>query len=631
MAKKLFWNKANAGAGLAKALATLSEEYPIAEGKGSPSLVFKPGRPDGEIEVSRDGGNLLISYGSFADALRGVGAALADTVPTGKSLLEKRPFTTFGIMLDCSRNAVMRADYVKRWLRRLALFGFNMVMLYTEDTYKVPGEPFFGFFRGAYTPEELKGLDAYAANLGIEMIGCIQTLGHLDQILKWNAFRNVKDTGGVILAEEPASYDLIRKMVGVYAECFRSRRIHVGMDEAWDLGRGQYINRFGFRREFEIFNDHIAKVIGICKEKGLKPMIWSDMYFRLGSKKGEYYDTESVVPDDVKAMIPKDVQLVYWDYYHTEEAQYLDMIKRHRDLGHQPVMASGVWTWARVWYEQSITERAGGPCVRASRKAGLKELFFTMWGDDGGYCEYESSLAGLAWAAEISYGGSEGEALKKRFKAVCGAEYDAVLLGSALEEPTLGGRLDGPWGGAACSVLWDDPLYGLFYETMKARKDGYWDMALEHYTSAAKALRRFSKATAPVDLAHASALAEFMVAKIALRGKLVGAYASRKKPKLASVVKDAKALVKLAEKLEASFRRQWLARNKPFGYEVVQARMGALRQRFLEVATRVKELLSGEIDSIAELDEAANIPKDAFAKSGVRVNFARLITPSSIL
>ena len=62
----------------------------------------------------------------------------------------------------------MTVDHFKRWLRRLSLMGYNMAMLYTEDTYKLPDEPYFGYLRGAYTMEEIKKLDAYAAKLGIE-------------------------------------------------------------------------------------------------------------------------------------------------------------------------------------------------------------------------------------------------------------------------------------------------------------------------------------------------------------------------------------------------------------------------------------------------------------------------------
>ncbi len=361
MPASLYWKKDAVDAKLADALKTLGQEYPLREGDGSPTVALTGGAPAGTLEVSRDGETYSVRYGSVADALRGLGLVLADLPEEpGQVIKESCPFTTLGIMLDCSRNAVMTVDYAKRWLRRLALLGYNMVMLYTEDTYKLPGEPMFGFMRGAYTPQELRSLDDYAASLGIELIGCIQTLAHLEQILKWNVYKGIQDTSSVMLVDEPATYDLVTKMIETYATNLRSRRIHIGMDEAWDLARGQYINRFGYRREFDVFNDHLNKVVAICDKAGVKPMIWSDMYFRLGSKTHDYYDTSAVIPDDVVKQIPQQAELVYWDYYHDDEDTYLKMIDIHRKMGHEPLMASGVWTWSHLWYGQGITERTAG-------------------------------------------------------------------------------------------------------------------------------------------------------------------------------------------------------------------------------------------------------------------------------
>ena len=62
------------------------------------------------------------------------------------------------------------------------------------------------------------------------------------------------------------------------------------MDEAWDIGLGKYLADNGYRRRFDILSEHLKRVVEITKKLGLSPMIWSDMYFRLGSKTGEYYD-----------------------------------------------------------------------------------------------------------------------------------------------------------------------------------------------------------------------------------------------------------------------------------------------------------------------------------------------------
>ena len=92
-------------------------------------------------------------------------------------------FRHFGTMIDCSRNAVMSVPSVKRWIDLTSDLGYNTLMLYTEDTYEVDGHPYFGYMRGRYSQEELKEIDAYALSKGMELIPCIQTLGHFTALL----------------------------------------------------------------------------------------------------------------------------------------------------------------------------------------------------------------------------------------------------------------------------------------------------------------------------------------------------------------------------------------------------------------------------------------------------------------
>ena len=315
------------------------------------------------------GKKALIEYSDLTAALRGVGRLLSEEKPPQKEIIEETNFKTAGIMLDCSRNAVMKVEHFKGWLRKMALLGFNMAMLYTEDTYELPGEPYFGYQRGRYTAEELREIDDYAASLGIEMIGCIQTLAHLEQILKWSEYAQIKDTPRVMLIGEKKTYELIEKMIRHFARHYRSRRIHIGMDEAEHFGRGRYMDLHGYKPSFDLFNEHLQKVVKLCKKYGLEPMLWSDMYFCMGSKSGNYYDKACKIPNSVKAKIPKDVRLVYWDYYHPDEAFYLDWIKRHRALGSEPIMASGIWTWHSLWYDRQ-SDRAKRRRVRASLQEG---------------------------------------------------------------------------------------------------------------------------------------------------------------------------------------------------------------------------------------------------------------------
>ena len=73
-------------------------------------------------------------------------------------------------MLDCSRNAVMKVCEVKRFIDYIAQMGYNALELYTEDTFEVIDEPFFGYLRGRYSIAELREIDAYAQTKNVELI-----------------------------------------------------------------------------------------------------------------------------------------------------------------------------------------------------------------------------------------------------------------------------------------------------------------------------------------------------------------------------------------------------------------------------------------------------------------------------
>ena len=160
--QKFYWNPESVDPQVQTLLTTLQQAgYPLGtDGKGG-QLSFRSLPEAGSPEVRRNSEGFEIACGSVATAARGIGSALA-----GLGCKESSPFRMLGIMLDCSRNKVFKIDYIKSYLAKLALMGQNTVMLYTEDTYQIDSEPFFGYMREGYTLSELQELDAYAAGLG---------------------------------------------------------------------------------------------------------------------------------------------------------------------------------------------------------------------------------------------------------------------------------------------------------------------------------------------------------------------------------------------------------------------------------------------------------------------------------
>jgi hypothetical protein len=505
--------------------------------------------------------------------------------------------------------------------------GLNMAILYAEDTYEVPGEPFFGYLRGRYTQKEMRELDRYAAALGIEMFPCIQALAHLEQILQWPAYAQVADTANVLLADDKATYALLDKMIAAASAPFRSRRIHLGMDEAHGIGTGRYKKLHGETNAFDILNRHLAKVRDLCRRRGLKPMIWSDMYFRIGSKTNNYYDPKTVIPPAVVRRIPKDVQLVYWDYYHDKAAFYRDWIRRHRKLGSEPLMAGGLWTWNHFWAALPYAFKVTRACLEACRQTGLQEVFMTIWGDDGNECDMFSALPAFQFFAEMSYARNPTEErLRRGFLGSCNADFDDWVRASdvdylsSIKGVEVSPANPGKW------LLWQDPLLALadpHIADKKAFARHYARLAPELF----KAARRSPESAR---LLLPAQLAKVLALKADLRDTLARAYRAGDRKQLAALARRRlPALLEAVEELWRCHRARWLANNKPFGLEVLENRYGGLRIRLESLGLRLEDYLAGRVDAIPELE----VKLETFAgrpATQLGFNYKRLATPSTI-
>lgn len=595
------WNASQTDKTISSALKTLSARYPaLAGGTGAVPVKFVKAPDGAPCTATHDGTSWTVSYSRPNMAVRMVGNIISGAIPAGG---EECPFSTLGIMLDCSRNAVMTVGHLKCYLDHLAILGYNMVMLYTEDTYQIEGEPMFGFMRGAYSASEIREIDNYAASLGIEIVPCIQALGHLEQIFKWGKYADIRDRDGILLVDEDKTYALVEKMVAFWSANVRSRRIHLGMDEAHGLGTGEHERRFGKQSAFDIINRHLKRCCKICEKAGMRPMIWSDMYFRIGSKTNDYYDLESQPSQEVVSDIPKGLQLVYWDYYHENRDFYEKFIEKHRKMAGDPLMGSGVWTWDKFWYDHYYTLQTVVPCLEACRAKGLREVFFTMWGDRGGFCDYDSAFAGLAFAAELAFSGKANvKRLEKTMKALFGgSSYKAVTaLGDVM-------RYNIP------CILFDDPLMLLWLHSFWSAGEK-WQQYSDSASFAdvrdrlAAAAKAFSHA--PDGDAGSASLGRALIK--AACAKVAYAEAAFATLKLRDQRPHARKLLGLARKYEkaiadfySEFHAMWHSHNKPFGFESIQVRLGGQVVRAGELVMRLEAFAKSGEKRIPEFDELA--------------------------
>ncbi|MDY2879776.1 MAG: hypothetical protein SOT34_02390, partial [Candidatus Borkfalkiaceae bacterium] len=164
-------------------------------------------------------GAVEIGYTDFSGFYTALGVALASEGNFSSEI--RRKINDTGIMIDCARNAVIRAEQAKKMIVVCALLGYNYFELYVEDCFEVDDEPCFGYMRGRFTKAELKDLDEFAALFGIELVPCIQTLAHLARIFfHWKEYTmKIQDKGDVLLVGEERTYRLIENMIRTCREC----------------------------------------------------------------------------------------------------------------------------------------------------------------------------------------------------------------------------------------------------------------------------------------------------------------------------------------------------------------------------------------------------------------------------
>ena len=565
---------------------------------------IKVERTIGTLEAVMEGNEGFIRFEEKIHFFRALGLFVEAMRQGGTfNLTEEPQFSLNGVMIDVSRNSVMKVESLKKTIEIMAMMGLNMIMLYMEDTYTVDTRPYFGYMRGRYSYDELKVCDEYADIFGIEIIPCIQTLAHLTGALKWECTRELRDTEDILLVGSEQTYVFVEEMIKAASAPFKSKKIHIGMDEAHNLGLGRYLDMNGYQSRFDIMNTHLARVKEIATSHGLKPMIWSDMYFRLASKTRDYYDLEAVIPDEVIEKVSKDVQLVYWDYYHHDEKIYSELIRRHKRFTGSTIFAGGIWTWNGMMINYEQTLATTNAALDACKQEGIKEVFATMWGDNGAETNFFSGLLGLQIYAEHGYARNpEVEKLIRRFKFCTGGDYDAFIKLSSFD------NLPTPWYPSNPSnpsnpskfLLWQDLLLGLFDRHVEG--SGLNDYYAELEEDIGKIAEAAGEWKIVFDVPQK--LASVLSVKSEMGIKMKNSYDRKDMKMLKEIAEtDLANLYKRVSELRESHKKQWFITYKSFGWEVLDIRYGGLLVRIESAAGRLKEYINGEIDNIDELEE----------------------------
>jgi len=507
-------------------------------------------------------------------------------------------FKTFGTMLDCSRNAVMTAESVRRWIDLTAKLGCNTLHLYMEDTYEVDSQPYFGHLRGRYSKAELKQIDAYAAAHGMQVIPCIQTLAHVNALFHWPVYREIRDAADILLTGDERTYALVDGMFRTLRECLRTNIINIGMDEADLLGLGKYLTLHGYRDRFSILMEHLRRVSEMAKKYGFELLMWGDMFFRLAG--GDYFTNFNQdpklgeIPEEVRQLVPENIHLVYWDYFSRDRQSYERNIDAHNAIKSGSWFAGGLWTWAGFAPHNTFSIATMREAMKACHAKGVENVVMTMWGDNGAECSKFAVLPALFTVSQMAQDIDDVETIHANFEREFGIPFEDFraldLIGTqndsaeAIYNPEK-------------YLLYCDPFMGQFDNRVKSGDAaGYADCAarLAVYADHAEYGYLFRSLRA---------LCAFLSVKADLGIRTRAAYLSGDKKAAKALSTDYDAALERLDAFYAAYEQQWMHENKPQGFDVVDLRIGGQRQRLLHCRDRLLAYAEGRLDRIEELEE----------------------------
>lgn len=507
-------------------------------------------------------------------------------------------FKTFGTMLDCSRNAVMTVESVKRWIDLTAKLGCNTLHLYMEDTYEVDGHPYFGHLRGRYSKAELKQIDAYAAAHGMQVIPCIQTLAHVNALFHWPVYREIHDAADILLTGDERTYALVDGMFRTLRECLRTNIVNIGMDEADLLGLGKYLTLHGYRDRFSILMEHLRRVSEMAKKYGFELLMWGDMFFRLAG--GDYFTNFNQdpklgeIPEEVRQLVPENIHLVYWDYFSRDRQSYERNIDAHNAIKSGSWFAGGLWTWAGFAPHNTFSIATMREAMKACHAKGVENVVMTMWGDNGAECSKFAVLPALFTVSKMAQDIDDVETIHANFEREFGIPFEDFraldLIGTqndsaeAIYNPEK-------------YLLYCDPFMGQFDNRVKSGDAaGYADCAarLAVYADHAEYGYLFRSLRA---------LCAFLSVKADLGIRTRAAYLSGDKKAAKALSTDYDAALERLDAFYAAYEQQWMHENKPQGFDVVDLRIGGQRQRLLHCRDRLLAYAEGRLDRIEELEE----------------------------
>ena len=314
----------------------------------------------------------------------------------------KPAFERRGFMLDISRNRVPTMAWLKELIDVLALLRYNELQLYTEHTFAYAEHQAVWKHASPMTAEEIREIDTYCSERGIELVPNQNSFGHVERWLKHDAYRHLAESpngfehpfagwrdGGSTLAPTEQSAEFIDTLYAELLPNFTSQMLHIGCDEPWELGQGHSKERVAREGKHLLYLEFLNRLFALVEKHDHQAQFWADIVM----------ERPDLVPQ-----LPKNVTPVIWGY--EADSPFAKQCQIAADAGFKGnfYVAPGAGNWNSFGGRLDVARRNIELAAKEGHANGALGLLLTAWGDNGHHQPWPTLFPALIMAAQATWG-----------------------------------------------------------------------------------------------------------------------------------------------------------------------------------------------------------------------------------
>ena len=312
--------------------------------------------------------------------------------------IEDHPdFSRRGVYLDCARGKVPTVATLKALVDRLAAWKINEFQIYIKNAFTWARHPEIGQGYNAYTPDDMRAVDAYCRARHIRFVPSLASFSHMELTLALPRYRHLAELPGAMgwpggtlaCMTDPATVTLLSELYAEFLPAFSATDVNVCCDEPWELGQGRsrpLVEKMG---KGQVYMQALLALQRICERHGKRMNAWGDLVLQ----------HPEVLPG-----MPKDMVMLNWDY--EPDGKLIPRTREFAEAGIPVMVCPGTGAWQS--HGTRLVKAIGNVAhfAAAGRRYNALGMLNTDWGDLGHRNPLGVSLHSYAHGAAHAWNGA---------------------------------------------------------------------------------------------------------------------------------------------------------------------------------------------------------------------------------